>query len=250
MIFKFSIFNHFSTQTVRKIYNNAIKLNKNHDENKINFPSVVYYASVYWFGIIGIFYGLSLQYKFSTCLIMLIQYILSGLGITVGAHRLFSHKSFKANKKLRALLLFFFTLTMQNSILTWVRDHRVHHKYTDTNADPHNSKRGLFFSHIGWLLCDKHSEVIKCQQRIDMRDLEADPMVMFQHKFYIPLHVIFGMVLPIALCVWMGEDLKLVWYADCCRSFSVLNSTCNLASVAHMWGMKPFDKYEFYYLIF
>lgn len=63
-----------------------------------------------------------------------------------------------------------------------VRDHRVHHKFTDTDADPHNSKRGFFFSHIGWLLVKKHPDVKIKGGTIDMSDLRSDPIVMFQKK--------------------------------------------------------------------
>lgn len=63
-----------------------------------------------------------------------------------------------------------------------VRDHRVHHKFTDTDADPHNSKRGFFFSHMGWLCCRKHPDVTKFGSKIDMSDLEDDKVIQFQRK--------------------------------------------------------------------
>ncbi|PIK46508.1 putative acyl-CoA Delta(11) desaturase [Apostichopus japonicus] len=69
-----------------------------------------------------------------------------------------------------------------NSIFTWARDHRAHHKFTDTNADPHNAKRGFFFSHIGWLMVKKHPDVIKRGGGIDCSDLLNDPVVYYQHK--------------------------------------------------------------------
>ena len=71
---------------------------------------------------------------------------------------------------------------MQNTIYDWVRDHRVHHKYSDTPADPHNVKRGLFFSHVGWLMMKKNSEVIEKGKQIDMSDIENDPVVAFTDR--------------------------------------------------------------------
>ena len=59
---------------------------------------------------------------------------------------------------------------------------RVHHKFTDTNADPHNASRGFFFSHIGWLCCKKHNDVKKFGAKVNMSDLESDPLLAFQHK--------------------------------------------------------------------
>lgn len=76
----------------------------------------------------------------------------------------------------------FFFFSLQNHVYEWARDHRVHHKYTETNADPHNAKRGFFFSHIGWLLCRKHPDVIEKGKGIDMSDLQKDPIIAFQKK--------------------------------------------------------------------
>ena len=64
-----------------------------------------------------------------------------------------------------------------------MRDHRQHHKFSDTDADPHNANRGFFFSHVGWLLSRKHPKVIEYGKKIDMSDLEADPWIMFQKKY-------------------------------------------------------------------
>ena len=70
----------------------------------------------------------------------------------------------------------------QNHIYEWSRDHRVHHKYSETNADPHNAKRGLFFSHIGWLLVRKQPDVKAQGNKLNLDDLHNDPIVMFQKK--------------------------------------------------------------------
>lgn len=114
---------------------------------------------------------------------------MGSFGISSGAHRLWAHKTYKANMKMKAMLLFFQTLALQNSVIEWVRDHRVHHKFSDTNADPHNSQRGFFFSHMGWLMCRKHPDVTKFGEKVDMSDLTSDPMLRLQHKWEIWLNV-------------------------------------------------------------
>ena len=73
-------------------------------------------------------------------------------------------------------------LVFQNDIYEWSRDHRVHHKYSETSGDPHNAMRGFFFSHIGWLLVKKHPDVIAKGKLLDLSDLMADPVVKFQRR--------------------------------------------------------------------
>jgi len=104
------------------------------------------------------------------------------LGITAGAHRLWSHKCYKATLPLKLMLIVMQTIAGQSSVYRWTVDHRLHHKYSETNADPHNAKRGFFFSHVGWLLCPEHSMVQEKMKSLDLKDLEEDPIVMFQHK--------------------------------------------------------------------
>lgn len=104
------------------------------------------------------------------------------LGITAGAHRLWSHKAYKAKWPLKLILTFFNTIAHQNGIWVWVHDHRVHHKFQDSHADPHNAGRGLFFSHFGWLMVTERPEVDEKRHTIDMSDCIADPFVMIQKK--------------------------------------------------------------------
>lgn len=115
----------------------------------------------------------------------ILQFIIllgAAFGVTAGAHRYFTHRCYRANNALKYFLIFLQTLSAQEDIIKWVRDHRVHHKYTDTNADPHNSKRGFFFSHMGWLLIKKHPDVKTIGAKVDMSDLENDPALLFQRK--------------------------------------------------------------------
>ncbi|GLH16446.1 Acyl-CoA Delta(11) desaturase [Gryllus bimaculatus] len=90
----------------------------------------------------------------------ILLYQLSAVAITAGAHRLWCHRSYKAKWPLRLFLMVIDTLAFQNHIYEWVRDHRVHHKYSETDADPHNASRGFFFSHVGWLLVRKHPDIL------------------------------------------------------------------------------------------
>ncbi|KAL7023170.1 hypothetical protein ACKWTF_012511 [Chironomus riparius] len=187
-------------------------------------------------------YGFTLEKKLSSLIFGWVCGLSSAFGTTVGAHRLYTHRSYKANRSLQILLLIWQTMAVQNSMYTWCRDHRMHHKYTDTNADPHNSERGFFFSHIGWLMCKKHPDVKKFGAKIDMSDLETDPLVMFQHKYYFILALIFGFIIPIYITCLLGESFHIVWYGHIFRYMLGLNLVWCINSVAHFWGTKPYDK--------
>lgn len=75
------------------------------------------------------------------------------------------------------------SLSLQNDIYEWSRDHRVHHKFSETDADPHNSRRGFFFSHVGWLLVRKHPAVKEKGGLLDLSDLKAEKLLMFQRRW-------------------------------------------------------------------
>uniref|UniRef100_A0A1B0GM39 Fatty acid desaturase domain-containing protein n=1 Tax=Phlebotomus papatasi TaxID=29031 RepID=A0A1B0GM39_PHLPP len=122
------------------------------------------------------------EYRNKLSLVAFVLYVVSGLGITAGAHRLWAHRAYKAKLPLRIILVIFNTIAFQDCAMHWARDHRVHHKFSETDADPHNATRGFFFSHIGWLLCRKHPEVIAKGRNLDISDLKADPVLRFQKK--------------------------------------------------------------------
>lgn len=171
-------------------------------------------------------------------------YIYAGIGITAGAHRLWAHRAYKAKLPMRALLASMQSTAFQNSIFEWSRDHRVHHKYSETDADPHNAKRGFFFSHIGWLLVRKHPNVRAKGKLLDTTDLLNDPVVRFQRKYYIPSVLLFCFIIPTIvpnLC-WDESLWNAYFLAGILRYCCGLNATWLVNSAAHMWGNRPYDK--------
>nr|CAB3265890.1 acyl-CoA desaturase-like [Phallusia mammillata] len=172
----------------------------------------------------------------------LLCFVISALGITAGAHRLWAHKSYKAKLPLRILLALFNSMAFQNSILNWAREHRTHHKFSETDADPHNSNRGFFFSHIGWLLVRKHPDVARKGKGIDLSDLHDDSVVMFQNRYYLLSVLLLCFVVPIAVPMYWGETFLMSYLMCLLRYCLVLNCTWMVNSVAHMWGYRPYDK--------
>ena len=131
----------------------------------------------------------------------------------------------------------------KNDLLEWCRDHRVHHKYSETDADPHNARRGFFFAHIGWLLCRKHPDVKEKGKQIDLSDLVADPIVRFQKKFYIPLVLLWWGVFPVAVPYYAwNEPLTICLFVNIFRYVASLHHTWLVNSAAHLYGSHPYDK--------
>ncbi|XP_023241820.1 acyl-CoA desaturase-like isoform X1 [Centruroides sculpturatus] len=175
---------------------------------------------------------------------MLIMGNFCSLGITAGAHRLWCHRTYKARLPLRILLMLLNCSMLQDNIYVWCRDHRVHHKFTDTDADPYNSKRGFFFSHMGWLMVKKHPAVIEKGKTIDVSDVLTDPVVQFQIKYYVPLVILMAIIVPslIPYYFWDVSWQECICISFCYRYIRSLHITWLVNSAAHKWGYKPYDK--------
>jgi len=182
--------------------------------------------------------------KWSTLMFLQTIAILSSMGVQAGAHRLWSHRAYKAKLPLRLILAFFHIMSLQNDIYEWCRDHRIHHKYTETDADPHNAKRGFFFSHVGWLLVKKHPDIKTKGKNVDMSDLMADPVVRFQRKYYIPLLLLIWGAFPTVVphLFWSESLWNSFFLCVMLRHCLTLNLTWLVNSAAHMWGSRPYDK--------
>ncbi|XP_024893237.1 (11Z)-hexadec-11-enoyl-CoA conjugase-like [Temnothorax curvispinosus] len=191
----------------------------------------------------GYTYMLCFQAKYQSVIWSIASGVVAGLGVTAGTHRLWAHRSYEAKWPMRFILMIFQTIAFQDNIYQWVRDHRVHHKFTDTDADPYCARRGFFFSHVGWLLIRKHPDVASKGATIDCSDLEQDPIVVFQKKWYIYLMPLCCFIIPTSVPWWAwNESLWCSWHLVICRYCINLNGTWSVNSVAHMWGMKPYDK--------
>ena len=195
--------------TKRFINNNPVDINDN-DVNQTYRVEIVW-KNVFKMSLLhlGALYGIYLwivEAKLQTVIAWYIFALFSGMGITAGAHRLWSHKSYKAKLPLRILLMIMNSMALQNDIYEWSRDHRVHHKFSETNADPHNANRGFFFAHMGWLLCKKHPEVVIKGKTVDTKDLLLDPVVQFQRRFYFPLIIVCCFLLPAAIPYYFWNE--------------------------------------------
>jgi stearoyl-CoA desaturase (delta-9 desaturase) len=127
-----------------------------------------------------------------------------------GYHRLWSHRSYRASRFLQVLLLCGGTSAVQGSCLWWAGAHRSHHRYTDTDLDPYNSQRGLFWTHVGWMIFKTRLHAGKA----DVSDLRKNNLVQWQHRWYFWLAGFFGCVLPAAIPGFFWGD----WAGGFCFS--------------------------------
>ncbi|XP_065341235.1 stearoyl-CoA desaturase 5-like [Cloeon dipterum] len=168
---------------------------------------------------------------------------LTGIATGCGMHRYWTHRSFKATLPLRFFFTFFYAMAGQVPIKHWVRDHRTHHKFSETDADPYDSRRGYFFSHIGWYLTTKHPLVIEKGSQIDISDLKKDPLIVFHDKYFQLNRLILCYTLPTLVPTYFwGESLWISFLANCVRYCYVLNAMWSINSLAHFQGHRPYDK--------
>ncbi|KAK7867624.1 hypothetical protein R5R35_014818 [Gryllus longicercus] len=169
---------------------------------------------------------------------------LAGFGVTGGAHRLWTHRSYKAKLPLRIIMMIGHGLAGMNSIFDWVRDHRVHHKFSETDADPHNARRGFFFSHVGWLMVKKHPEVVRRGQTVDMSDVLADPVVQFQRKHHLKMFYVLCFLIPTVVPVYFWNEDWMASFCACMARWVIgVNFVWSVNSAAHLYGGHPFNKY-------
>jgi stearoyl-CoA desaturase (delta-9 desaturase) len=179
--------------------------------------------------------------------LFIFYYYATGFGITLGYHRLFSHLSFKAKWPVKLFVLLFGAASFENSALDWSSDHRIHHKHVDEDEDPYDISKGFFYAHIGWLLFR-----LKPKPPVtNVKDLEADPLVMWQHRYVQWIGAFVGFVMPAALgygyASFMGyanpgmTALASFLIAGLLRTVVVQQGTFCINSLCHMIGRRPYS---------
>ncbi|MFO0768460.1 MAG: fatty acid desaturase [Nitrospiraceae bacterium] len=181
-------------------------------------------------------YGLVYGYSWLDWTMFGILYVISGLGITVGYHRLLTHRSFECPDWVKGALLIAGGWALQNSGPKWVADHLRHHAHCDHAADPYNAQRGFWYSHCGWLL-----DPVPCTDDRFGSRVTQDRVAMWQHRNYVAI-VLAGLALPFVvgyLYAGWQSGLGCFLLAGVGRTFAVLNSTFCINSVCHIWGAQP-----------
>jgi stearoyl-CoA desaturase (Delta-9 desaturase) len=178
------------------------------------------------------------------------MYLATALGVTIGYHRMLTHRAFDAPAPVRYALTALGSMAVQGSVIDWVADHRKHHTFTDTEGDPHSphdhgeglrgALRGLWYAHMGWLFDTQgHAE-----KRRYARELLEDPGMRVISRWFLAL-VALGLLVPFALGLGLTGSLTggltaLLW-GGAVRIFLVHHVTWSINSVCHFFGRRRFD---------
>jgi stearoyl-CoA desaturase (delta-9 desaturase) len=181
--------------------------------------------------------------------LLLGMYLLSALGITVGFHRLFTHRSFETYRPVQFLLAALGSMAAEGPLLKWVAVHRRHHQLSDTHDDPHTPHHkgegflglvcGFWFAHVGWVFKPDPPNLSRY-----VKDLQQSVLLRRVSALF-PVWVAIGLLVPAVLGgvltqTWTGVVLGLVW-GGLVRIFLVHHVTWSVNSVCHLWGRRPYQ---------
>lgn len=198
----------------------------------IGFPVLALILVPLW----GVYHGFSA----AQWLWALVFLYLNGLSITGGYHRLWAHNAYEAHPALKWFFALWGAGALQSSILVWASDHRRHHRHVDDNEqDPYSAGRGLWFSHMGWMLRNYPSGD---NDFSNARDLQRDPVVMFQHRHYVALTTFMNLGPVLLLGVILGDVIGTLLLVGLLRLVVNHHVTFFINSLAHFWGNRPYTE--------
>ncbi|KAK7451292.1 hypothetical protein VKT23_012632 [Stygiomarasmius scandens] len=207
--------------------------------SKIWWSNAIFFTYVHLAALVGVYLYPPALISRVNLVLAFISWQISVFGITIGYHRLYSHRAFRASLGVRVALAAMGSSGFQGSIKWWCLRHRLHHRFTDDPVhDPYAATRGLLFSHMGWIFFKPTYEKMEL---VDREDLDNDPVVRFQHKHYIPIALFTGFILPTLIgCSW-GEPLPAFVWGGLVARILIWHCTFLVNSLAHWDGLQPYS---------
>src|SRR5271165_2504522 len=204
-----------------------------------NWPTLLMFVGTLGLALTVVpWYGFTRGYTGSAWIAFAALLCINELSITCGYHRLFSHATYQAHPVLKVIFLLFGAMALQNSALIWSASHRVHHRFIDDpERDPYCARRGFWFSHIGWMLRNYPSGEPDFST---VRDLQQDPLVMWQHRHYLPLALSMNFGLPLLIGWASGDILGVLLLGGVLRLVVSHHLTFCINSLAHIVGIQPY----------
>ncbi len=187
----------------------------------------------------GVWYVARFGFTRYEALNLLAMFVLTSVCVTAGYHRYFSHRSYECSTPVKLFYLVFGAAAVENSVLCWASDHRRHHRFVDTPEDPYNILRGGLYAHMGWIF---YKDTRDEKTRFDnVPDLLKDPLVRWQHRWYVPLVVAVTFVLPTLIGLAFGRPLGGLLFGGFLRVVLVHHTTFFINSLAHLYGERPYS---------
>ena len=162
--------------------------------------------------------------------LLAVMYSLVALGVTIGFHRMLTHRSFRPNPIVKFILLVLGSMAMEGSALSWAATHIKHHANSDREGDPHSPVDGFWHAHFGWLFKSDYVD-----PNVYCRNLVKDPVVVFVSRTFL-LWVVLSLLIPFAIGGWTG----LLW-GGLVRIFLTHHVTWSVNSVCHTFGKREFE---------
>lgn len=184
--------------------------------------------------------------------LMTSMYMATGLGVTIGYHRFFTHRSFETSRVVQGILAILGSMSVEGPVIRWTAFHRRHHQHSDCDEDPHtphlhgsgflNMTRGFFRAHVGWMFEPTSKKLMSY-----VPDLHKDKFTRTMSMLF-PLWVLLGLLIPAVLggvltLSWSGAMLGFLW-GGLVRVFLVHHVTWSINSVCHIWGTRPFRSHD------
>ncbi len=206
----------------------------------IIWTNVLLFSITFLIALVGVpWYAITVGFGWSEIIATILCLGYCGMSITAGYHRLWAHKTYDAHPILQVIFAIGGAFALQNSALHWSSDHRVHHKFVDNNdRDPYSAKRGFWYSHIGWML--REYQAYRYNDYNNVRDLQNNKIVMWQHNNYLLLTVLTNFGIPLVLGVLSGNIVGMLLSAGFLRLVLSHHFTFFINSLAHIWGSQPY----------
>lgn len=208
---------------------------------KINWLNTIFLLATLVVGVVGTVWMLIANViAWQTWVLFVVMLFLTGLSITGGYHRLFAHKTYETVWPVKLFFVLFGAANFEGSALEWCTDHREHHRYTDTDRDPYDIKKGFWFAHIGWLFTLDVSK----RDFSNVEDLQQQPLLRWQHRYFPLIATVVGFGLPTLLASFWGNPLAGFIVAGVLRTVVNHHGTFCINSVCHIFGKRTYSEQQ------
>ena len=210
----------------------------NERKRELDWVNVIFLTATPLIAIVGVtWYVLHYGFFWQDFALFAFLYMATGISITAGYHRYFSHQTYEAHWSVKLFYLLFGAAAVENSALSWSSDHRYHHRFVDTDQDPYDIMKGIFWAHIGWVFYKTYP----VRTYSNAPDLKADRMVMWQHRWYLPLTIGLSFGVPILFGLLTGRVGGALLWGAFLRVVAVQHGTFFINSAAHYYGRRTYS---------